>query len=257
MKPIDAYNDTSARARLFLEYHDGLINFRARGIRRDWKGKFVKLMHWPANSAIDRIDSKDAIIVLRSGSALTPDHFTQEWLDDQLRAALSFGVSALDRYVHERVVKGIIPALKRRPLTKQQEEFSLPVSTAIQIAEEAVAARKNGAKIRPTNIVRKKVQELLHKRPFQSYREIEYAFQLLGIKNLTAQLQKAYAVADLKAQKAQLGKIAMRRNQIVHEGDLVRHERGGQVKWHPIPRKYVSDSLDFLDQFVLHLESVV
>lgn len=257
MKPIDAYNDTAARARLFLEYHDGLINTRSRGIRKDWKGKFVKLMHWPANSSIERVDSSDAIIVLRDGAVLTRDHFTQEWLDDQLRAALTFGVSALDRYVHERVVKGIIPALKKRPLTKQQEEFSLPVSTAVQIAEEAVVARKNGEMNRPANIVRKKVQELLHKRPFQSFREIEYAFQLLGIKNLVAQLQTAYGVGDVKLQKEQLGKIAMRRNQIVHEGDLVRHERGGQVKWHPIPRKYVEDSLDFLDQFVQHLEGVV
>lgn len=257
MKPIDAYSDTATRARLFLEYHDGLINMRARGIRKDWKGKFTKLMHWPANSAIERVDSSDAIIVLRDGSALTSDHFTPDWLDDHLRAALTFGVSALDRYVHERVVKGIIPALKRRPLTKQQEDFSLPVSTAIRIAEEAVAARKNGKAIRPANIVRKKVQDLLHRRPFQSYREIEYAFQLLGVRNLATQLQTAYAVADLKAQKAQLGKIAMRRNQIVHEGDLVRHERGGRVRWHPISRKYVVDSLDFLDEFVKHLEVVV
>lgn len=257
MKPLDAYLDTANRARLFLEYHDGLMNTRARGIRRDWKSKFLSLMHWPVNSAIERVDSADAVIVLKAGGSLTPDHFTQGWLDDQLRAALIFGVSALDRYVHERVVKGIIPALKKRPLTKQQEEFSLPVSTAIQIAEEAVAARKDGKKIRPANIVRRKVQELLHKRPFQSYREIDYAFCLLGIKDLTGQLQRAYGVGDLKAIKAQLGKIAMRRNQIVHEGDLVRHERGGQLQWHPISRKYVLDSLDFLDQFVAHLEGVV
>jgi hypothetical protein len=214
-------------------------------------------MRWPADSTIERVDSCDAVIVLRSASTLTTDHFTQRFLDDQLRAALTFGVSALDRYVHERVVKGIIPALKKFPLTKQQEELSLPVSTAIQIAEEAVTARRDGRKIRPANIVRRKVQELLHKRPFQSFREIEYAFCLLGIKNLTAQLQSAYRAHDLKAQKAQLGKIAMRRNQIVHEGDLVRHARGGQVKWHAIPRKYVVDSLDFLDQFVQHLERVV
>jgi hypothetical protein len=112
MKPFDAYLDTANRARLFLEYHDGLMNTRARGIRRDWKSKFLSLMHWPVNSAIERVDSAGAVIVLKEGGSLTPDHFTQAWLDDQLRAALIFGVSALDRYVHERVVKGIIPALK-------------------------------------------------------------------------------------------------------------------------------------------------
>ena len=256
MTPIDTYNDTAERAKIFLVYHDGLVNTRSRRIRKDWKSSFLNLMHWPAGSTIERIDTKDAVIVLRAGAMLTTDHFTQAWLDDQLRAALTFGVSALDRYVHERVVKGIISALKVRPLTRQQEELSIPVSTAIQISEESVLAQKNGQKIRPANIVRKKVQELLHKRPFQSFREIEYAFGLLGVKNLAAQLQVAYGVADLKEIKARLSNIAMRRNQIVHEGDLVRHERGGQIKWHGITRKYVADSLDFLDQFVTHLERV-
>ena len=95
MTPIEAYNDTSERARNFLAYHDGLINIRSRRIRKDWKASFLKLMHWPATSAIERVDSKDAVIVLRDGASLTPDHFTQPWLDDQLRAALTFGVSAL------------------------------------------------------------------------------------------------------------------------------------------------------------------
>jgi len=96
-----------------------------------------------------------------------------------------------------------------------------------------------------------------HKKPFQSYREIDYAFKLLGINNLTGQLQAAYGTGDLKTVKTQLANIAKRRNQIVHEGDLVFHERGGQVKWHNIERKYVADSLDFLDVFVGHLVSVV
>ncbi|WP_155636366.1 hypothetical protein [Burkholderia cepacia] len=256
MQPIDAYLDTAERARIFLEYHDGLMNIRARRIRSDWKANFLQLMHWPAGSQIERVDSQDAVIVLKDGATLTTDHFTQAWLDDQLRAALTFGVSALDRYIHERVIKGIVPALKNRPLLRQQEEFSIPVSTAIQISEEAVKAQRNGTNIRPANIVRKKIQELLHKRPFQSYREIDYAFCLLGIKNLTGQLQALYGVGDMKPIKDQLAHIAMRRNQIVHEGDLVVHERGGQVKWHAITRKYVVDSLDFLDKFVQHLEGV-
>jgi hypothetical protein len=257
MKPIDCYNDTANRARLFLAYHDGLMNTRSRAIRSDWKASFLKLMHWPSTRAIQRIDSKDAVVILREGATLTADHFSKDWLDDQLRAALAFAVSALDRYVHERVVKGIVPALKKSSLTRQQEELNIPVFTAIEISQQVVAAAKNAETPRPANIIRRKVQELLHKRPFQSYREIEYAFSLLGIKNMSQQLQAAYRIGDLKPVKTQLGHIAMRRNQIVHEGDLVLHERGGKVKWHNIDRKYVADSLGFLDTFVQHLERVV
>lgn len=256
MNPIDAYNDTAARARVFLLYHDGLMNTRSRSIRKDWKSSFLTLMHWPAGHAIERVDGKDAVVILKDGASLTQDHFSPVHLDDMLRASLTFGVSALDRYVHERVIKGIVTALKSGPLTKQQEEFSIPVTTAIQISEEALTAHKAGKNIRTANIVRKKVQELLHKRPFQSWREIEYAFCLLGVTNLSGQLQAAYVVGDMKPIKNQLNQIAARRNSIVHEGDLVKHERGGAVKMQPIARKYVEDTLDFLDQFVGHLENV-
>jgi hypothetical protein len=213
-------------------------------------------MHWPATSTIERIDGKDAIIILREGASLTPNHFSQACLNDLLRASLSFGVSALDRYVHERVVKGIVAALKDSSLTKQQEDFSIPVTTAIQISEEIAKAKKNSKNIRVANIIRRKIQELLHKRPFQSWREIEYAFNLLGVTNLAGQLQTAYQIPEIKPIKAQLGQIANRRNSIVHEGDLLKHERGGKVRMQPISRKYVEDTLTFLDTFVGHLENV-
>lgn len=256
MNPIDAYNDTAARARVFLLYHDGLMNTRRRRIRKDWKSSFLQIMHWPAAKNIERVDSKDAVVILKDGASLTQDHFSAAYLDDMLRASLTFAVSALDRYVHERVIKGIVKALKSGTLIKEQEEFSVPVLTAIQISEEALKAHKTGKNIRTANIVRKKVQDLLHKRPFQSWREIEYAFRLLGVTNLSGQLQSAYRVGNMNPIKDQLNQIAARRNSIVHEGDLVKHERGGMVKMQPISRKYVEGTLNFLDQLVAHLENI-
>jgi hypothetical protein len=257
MNPLDTYKDTARRARLFLSYHDGLVPAHTRSIPIGWGASFSQLMGWSSSSGIQRVDCKEAVIVLRQGAGLNPNQFTRSCLDDQLRAALTFGVSALDRYVHERVVKGIVAALKKPNPNKEQREFVIPVSTAIKISAESVKAAKENKRLRPTNIIRKQVQVLLHKKPFQSYREIEYAFKLLGINNLSGQLQTAYGTGDLRAVKIQLANIAKRRNQIVHEGDLVVHERGGQVKWHVIERKYVADSLDFLDLFVAHLDSVV
>lgn len=258
MKPIDAYNDISTRARRFTEYHDGLINTRARGIRRDWKASFLSLMRWPQNSAIGRVDSRDSLIILKPHAALTEDHFTGDFLGDQLRSALTFGVSALDRYVHERVVKGIIAAFKTKSrLNRQQEELPVPATVAMEIAQEVIKARKAGGKFRPANIVRKKLQTVLHRRPFQTFRDVDYAFCLLGITNLKSQLIQAYRARDgLKAVTLELGRIAAQRNQIVHEGHLVKHSRGGHVKCHPVTAADVKGKLDFLDTFVGHLENV-
>ena len=142
MKPKDCYDDVMARARRLLRLHDGLINRRRYRIRADWARCFQQLMHWPLNHSIERVDSADAVIVLRDGAGLCPDDFAANAMDDLLRSALIFGVSGLDRYVRERVVKGIVGALRTQDLNRQQESFSIPVKVAMQMTEEVGRARR-------------------------------------------------------------------------------------------------------------------
>jgi len=254
--PKQAFDDTAARARRLLHLHQALVNIRKYRIRKDWKASFCGLMHWPKDSAIQRVDSKEAIVVLRAGATLGPSDFSSEALDDLLRSALAFGVSALDRYVHERVVKRIVSALRLRDLSRNQQDLTIPAVASRRMAESAVVAQRTGRSFRPANEVRKTIQEALHKRPFQTWREVDYAFTLIGINDLRNQLQARYRVGSLQAVQAQLNSIAARRNRIVHEGDLVRHERGGQVRRHPIDPRTVREALDFLDTLVGHLEHV-
>lgn len=256
MEPIEAYRDTADRARYFLRLYDGLINIRKRGIRSDWKEAFCRLMHWPKSSQIARIDSRHAVIVLRDGASLSEDDFTKEALNDLLRASIVFGVSALDRYVHERVVKGLVPALraslKTGQFTREQKEFSLPAWKAL----EMLSRLRTNRNARPANEIRKYAQEVLHKRTFQSWREIEEAFHLIGVNDFAGQVQTAYRTDNLNSVKEKLSQIIKRRNYIVHEGDLVRHQRAGSVRRRRIERGEVEHSLDFLDDFVAKLDCI-
>lgn len=256
MQPIDAYKDTADRAKRFLSLHDGLMNTRQKAIRSDWKQKFNKLMHWRQSAEIQRVDSRDAIIVLRENSNLQPDDFTKEALDDLLRSSLTFGVSALDRYVHERIIKGFVSAYRAGGLNRQQREFNIPATLAMDIVEKTRKANRNGDTVRPANEIRKAVQDILHKRPFQSWREVEYGFCLIGVTRLAGKLQSSFRVRDFNPIKKKLNKIAERRNHIVHEGDLARHQRGGEVKAQQIERRFVEESLSFLDEFVDGLENL-
>ncbi len=256
MTPKEYYENVAARARYFLRLHDGLINLRQRGIRADWAASCRRLMRWPQSAAIERVDSADAMIVLRDGSDLQPEDFSADALDDLLRAALTFGVSALDRYVHERVVKGIVSSLRGRNLTRNQEEFGIPAVVVMRMTENVLRARREGRPVRPANEVRKAVQDMLHRRPLQNWREIEYALDLLGITGYSGKIQAAFGVGDVSPIRNQLNKICRERNYIVHEGGLVRHQRGGLVRKRPVSSRYVARSLDFLDDFVEKLESV-
>lgn len=213
-------------------------------------------MHWAHSVDIDRIDTNDTVMILKDGSSLERDDFTADALDDLLRSALVLGMSAFDRYMHERVIRKIVGAYGKSPLTREQREFSIPVSTAMQIGQAARQAQREGRQIRTANIVRVTVQELLDDRPIQSWRQIDTAFGLIGINGWRGQLQTIYAIPDLKPIQSELGRIVNRRNFIVHEGDLIRHQRGGNVKIRDIQPSFVESGLDFLDGFVGGLEQI-
>ena len=256
MTPKQAYDHIAARSRRMLRFHDGLVNTRQRGIRNDWKGAFCKLMHWPQASNIDRVDSKEALIVLRAGASLSKTDFTSESVDDLLRSALAIGIGALDRYVHERVSKGIVKALSASGLSANQKKLTVSAPLALRMSQVLRRAFKAEENVRPANQFRIAFQDSLHRRTFQSSGEIDEAFRMIGINGVWGLLQGMYEVADITPVKSQLDEIARRRNLIVHEGDLVRHERGGKPRLNPITKKYVHDSLDFIDGLVGYLEAV-
>jgi len=256
MTPRQAFDDVILRANRLLRIHDGLINTRQRGIRADWKRGFCSLMHWKQSANIQRVDGKDAIIVLRDGASLSEDDLNQDAMDDLLRSALVYGVSALDRYVHERVCKGIIKAYREATLSKEQKDFSIPLTLALSAAESLRKAHKAGKDVRPANEIRKAIQEMLHTRPFQSWRDIDYAFRLIGVTDMAGKIQTSKGLGDLKAYKKQLNAIVERRHKIVHEGDLPRHERGGIAKKVPISRAFIVSSLTHLEDFVNEMEKI-
>ena len=260
MKPIDAYKDIRNRAHRLLILYRGLINTRRRGIRSDWKRKFCTIMRWRKSATIGRVDTKDSIMVLREGALLSQNNFAHEGLDDLLRSAVVLGVSALDRYVHERVVRTIVSALRRKKLSRPQKGLQIPASVAVEIADTVIRERRKNpdGNFRPANIIRKRLQVIFHKRPFQSWSDIEWAFALIGTTGLDGKLQKALHSADLKQFKSTLDNILKRRNQIAHEGDLVRHERTGHahVRKNPIGPKEVEDAIAYLDKLVAELDRI-
>lgn len=254
MEPYETYLNISSRAKRLLHIHDGLINIRRKGIRKDWKRNFCKIMHWPISSDIERIDSKEAIIVLRAGAKLKREDFEKEIIEDLLRSAITFGVSALDRYVHERVVKNIIAALSGGELSKHQRNLEIPAHLALKSVRKMSKTKGKGKNVRPANDIRNEIQEVLHARPYQGWLQIVNAFKLIGISELKDKIGKYYSSSEKQEIESTLDNIVIRRNYIVHEGDLKRHQRGGNIKMHELSRKEVEDSLNFIDKLVRNLD---
>lgn len=128
----DIFDNGRRRAQYFLRLHALLQDRRQRGIRHDWARNFKRVMHWPQRERVNRIDGRQAILVLREGAGLGPEHFREETLSELLRAALVDIVSALDRYCHELVVSRIVKALGRseKSINRELRQLYIPVLAA-------------------------------------------------------------------------------------------------------------------------------
>jgi len=196
---------------LYRLYH-GLANRRKRAMRSDWAGNFCDLMHWPKADAhsIDRIDSPDAIVVLRPSSRLTCHDFETEYLSDLLRASLVMGVSSLDAYFHSKTIAYIVRAANHgAKMPKSLKKRTITI-------EHFVEGKKYERRM---NVVRQAMEKSLGFQSLQQPEKIEQAVALIGVNSLWSGVaERCGTTTDIL--KADLSKIVKRRNQIAHEGDL-------------------------------------
>ena len=162
-------------------------------------------------------------------------------LDWLLRAAVVFGVSALDTYFHDKV-KYRVGKFTLNDLPPQLANFEIPIR---ELTAWDGAQRKG-------NALRNWVTDYLAVRPLQSPTSIADALKLAGIDSLWDRIEpnKAHKSALLD----QFNRIIRRRNQISHEGDREQSRRSGK-KLRPIDRVSVNDWITFVEDLVSKVEA--
>jgi hypothetical protein len=167
-----------------------------------------------------------------------------EVADDMLRASLSQGVSALDRFVHERVRTTMLSCARgERPSTTAFDKFPVPLLNSLAGATGALASDSwlNPAIVEQHSIL-----------SFQRADKIADAVRL--VKTVPSGLWPSVA-AELGMTSAnvkdRLDLIVDRRNQIVHEDDA---DLSGTRA--PIDTGLVTGALDFLESLRLSCASV-
>ena len=172
-------------------------------------------------------------------------------VDDMRRAAIAFGVAALDTYLHWAIAD--VPLHGKIPTALGRLE--VPFSEMLELSEAVVENRK---KIRPKVRSRNTLERVILQHTFQSPRGVENAMLLLGKRNafvkIADEIQPHQAPKDIQDR---LGTIAGRRNQVVHEGDLQRQSRPQNIKREPVDLKQVKDDLLWLRSLVTAIDSVL
>lgn len=138
--------------------------------------------------------------------------------EDMCRFALAQGVAALDTYVHWAIAD--VPF---KQMSTALARLEVPFGDMVALSD---AVLENRTGIRPGVRARRVLERVILTKTFQSSRGVEEGMLLLGVRNAFAKISQEIAphqqTADLKTR---LDRIVLRRNQVVHEGDLQRQSR--------------------------------
>lgn len=261
MKPKDAFDQTMARVDQLLQLYRLVCDTRSRKVRTDWANKFKNLMHWPKNETIHRVDGEHAILVLREASGLDRSHFCKENLGEILRAALVFTVSALDRFCHDLLLPRAMKMLRKNANSWPNEfkKLSLPLPDIKSAIEHAKKRKGKGGhrRTRPMTIIRAALQDQFHRDlTLQKPNDIAQAFSMVGVKNLWTKCKEKMNEEPVNIER-RLNRIVRRRNQIVHEGDLVRKQKAKKHTLNSITEKDVKDDVDWIRRLAEAINGVV
>lgn len=258
LEPLDLFDHAMKRADHFLDLYDLVHDARQRGIRSDWRKSFLEMMRWPKTESIVRIDGKDnkSMLILRESANLSRESFTHDYASELLRGAVSASVSALDRYIHEIVVKYFLRILSL-PKAEQSKEFQ-SISLPVNAVKSAVDKLRADPDARPGGIIKEAVRKVLHRDfTFQSASGLQKAATMLGVKDFWRKVSaKKNGQASLVIQN-RINEIVRRRNQIVHESDLIIQQRARHIKMRDISKQQALDIVLDVKSLVRAIDQVV
>lgn len=253
---IDGFNSAMERANHLLKLYAVLHDTRKRDVRNDWAEKFKALMNWPASEKIVRVDGENSLLILRESASIDRTHFTHDYLSELLRATIVAAVSAVDRYMHDIIVEKSWTLLCRPEgdVPKELRKLAVPILSA----KKALEQLRSDNESRPGHILKQAIQAALHEEyTFQNSSSIEKGAKMLGIQDFWGEVIKHLSDKPIKGDvQKKLKEITTRRNQIVHEADLIRKTSAKKITVREIDLDTTKEYVSWIRAFVSAINDV-
>ena len=191
----------------------------------------------------------------RASSLLTLDPGTERvgLLEyDIRRQAVSMGVAALDTWMHWS-----IRGADLRSLSSRLRSLEVTFGDLVDMGQASLEARHRQVLDRPTVRARNVLNEKLLTMTFQTARQWELRFELLGIRHGLRKTGQAMVPSETHAVvSGRLNALSHRRNKIVHEGDLRRLVRPQAITRSRLLRAEVEEDLRWIAAFLVAVDTV-
>ncbi len=247
MDPLVVFDQNMNEARFLVELYDTFLTNSERNVRATFLSRSNRFLRPLTQKSFNaRSSSKNSYVFFTEDSTLGWRSLRHSKLKSLLRMALVQAVAAMDCYFHDQIEWHFGRILSQNPdgTSKDFENFPLPAGKVKQVIEEYE---------RTTVGLRRIFETQLRKKSIQSVREIESQLKIIGVTGFWGNVANEMGV-DCPELKSWIGKIARRRNQIVHEGDRRRLQNGRLSKDRDIDRDAVVDDIHVIDCFVYAME---
>jgi len=156
--------------------------------------------------------------------------------------------------MHWLVYRRLSEVRKEGDLPKSLAKLDIPFTEIASLADAAINGRQKNKVIRPWVQVKNAMQTRLLRETFQSYEPVGTAFALAGIEKAWSRVAD-HLGTQADAIKIRLNHLVHRRNQMVHEGDIMRASRPHKLKYNEI--EGVAADVDWAEQLIDAIEQVV
>lgn len=162
------------------------------------------------DDSFQRIRNQDAIYQYLVATL----HFPEKDISDMLRSEVVYAVSSFDRFIHDIVKQGMVDIfIGNRSITNSYSNFSISLN-------QLQAIRIAGSIPPPQSIFENIISEKHKQLSFQEPNKVSEALSLIWNENYKWQKIASCMGISESDVKTELKNIVIRRNQIVHEGDL-------------------------------------
>lgn len=201
----------------------------------------------PLQAAHDVLDRAMAL------ATLDPGNERPSLLEyDIRRQAAAMGVAALDTWMHWSIRNADLSALSNR-----LHNLEVAFGDLVGMGQDSLDARRRGVLDRPIVRARNILNEKLLTMTFQTARQWELGFDLLGIRQGIKKAGLAMTPTQTHAMVTdKLNALSHRRNKIVHEGDLRRLLRPQTITRSQLLRADVDADLAWIGDFLAAVDTV-
>lgn len=165
-------------------------------------------------------------------------------------------VAAIDSYMHALVLRRVAEVRKAADFPKSLARLDVEFADLTKLADSTIDAQRRGKPMRPWVRVKAALQNRLLKDTFQSYDQVARGLAIAGVNKPWEKIAKELGKST-KDCKSWLNGLVHRRNQIVHEGDLMRASRPRRLKFNSVTHAAAEDDVDRMEELIDAIEKIV